>query len=216
MNILVDILIVTIKTLVWGYSVYCGKARPTHSLYLGVVSPMINNISPKSQWLFPFQLVHDLNGNLDFSFYCVMLKSVVYFSLCPPRSSLTKHRSDSTSQPTKWKIQKKSVAIYTRTWLGGIHLPRDISKEVPFAKPMWFNVPLAFPLIDLAPRLIYRILVCWGSQYLLSDEPRCVYIEFPHWFIMLAVLGNHIFTFLSSPTQAIGVVSNVAGTHFVY
>lgn len=93
---------------------------------------MINNISPQKPVAFSIWACSYLNGNLDFPFYCEMLKYLVYFSLCRPRSSLTKHRSDSVSQPTKWKIQKKSVAIYTRTWLGGIHLPHDISKEVPF------------------------------------------------------------------------------------
>lgn len=44
-------------------------------------------------------------------------------SLC---SSLSKHRSD--REPAD--PNGKSAAIYTRTRLGGIHLPRDISKEV--------------------------------------------------------------------------------------
>ena len=33
---------------------------------------------------------------------------------------------------------------------------------------------------------------------------------------MLAELGNQIYTFCAAPAQAIGVVSNVAGTHFVF
>lgn len=144
MSVKVDILvIVTIKNArVWGYSAYvvilgqhtfCIVVSWCLNFQSGdfdfrIVSLMIN-IRPKSQWLFLFELFIP-QWELWFSFYCEMLKYLVYFSLCRPRSSLTKHRSDSVSQPTKWKIQKKSVAIYTRTWLGGIHLPHDICKEV--------------------------------------------------------------------------------------
>lgn len=46
-------------------------------------------------------------GTLILPPYREMLKYVGYFFLCPPRFLLTKHRSDSASQTTKWKIQKE-------------------------------------------------------------------------------------------------------------
>lgn len=46
-------------------------------------------------------------GTLILPPYREMLKYVGYFFLCPPRFLLAKHRSDSASQTTKWKIQKE-------------------------------------------------------------------------------------------------------------
>lgn len=83
-------------------------------------------------WWWTISVVNSMALLFELYIFFTPKHSIMWFiclSHLRPRSLNT---AAAVRQTTKWKIQKESVAIYTRTRLGGIHLPGDISKEVPF------------------------------------------------------------------------------------
>lgn len=140
----------------------CDNIKPTHIFYCCSLrckyqfqsinsppAPTAPGFSP------PFELAPLLDGEPWFSYFRrEILKHLVHFSSASPRSFpsplLAKHRSDSVSRPTKWKIQKEISSDLHKDLAGwdsfaSWHFPKKY-----LSKAMRFNVPLAFPLIDSA------------------------------------------------------------------